>query len=238
MAAKLCPRCGTLFQSVKSATCPQCFAILERIEDETAQELVAEKAKEENSEEFQAVKKAEDEQWAEQSFRACLGVVGITILTIIASIVILVAAVHHQKYTKSAAIAPVAHSAQPVTTNGPSSAALPDELLPAQTGAFTRTAIESDLSLPGATDSIDHATYLYSGRTFDVFVIRETSMQADAKAFNVGCGMAAREGAKCARPIVQLATTNWTFAVIGDTQPDGSVEASTLLNALTKGPNF
>jgi len=245
MSAKVCPRCGSLYQSLKSATCPQCFAILDTIDDQTAQELASEKAKEESSEEFQSAKTQENEQWAEQSFRACLGVVGITFLTLVASIVIIVIAVRHHHAPVSTTPAAI-QAAQPAAkSQGLSTAALPDEILPASVDGYVRTALESDLVLPGATDSVVHGSYSLTepaqnragssivGRSFDVFVIRQTSLETNQDAFKLGAAMAAHVGGATVRPTVEGATTNWTYIVIGDTKLDGAARAGALLNALT-----
>jgi len=239
MSAKVCPRCGSLFQSLKSATCPQCFAILDTIDDQTAQELASEKTKEESSEEFQAARKQDNEQWAEQSFKACLSVVGITFLTVVVSIIILVAAVRHSRHNAALKSGQAAVIQPVVKGQGPSTAALPNEILPSTAGIYTRTALESDIALPGVTDSIIHGTYSLPGHTFDVFVIRQTSLETNGDAFKLGCDMAAHVGASSftVRPIFQgAAGPNWTYAVIGDNEPDGAAKAQTLLGILTSGP--
>ena len=250
MSAKVCPRCGSLFQSLKSATCPQCFAILDTIDDQTAQELAAEKTNEESSDEFQAARKQDNEQWAEQSFKACLGVAAITFLTVVVSIVILVIAVRHSRHNAALRSGPAAVIQPTVLTKGPSTAALPNEILPSTAGLYVRTALESDIALPGVTDSIIHGTYnlpdsgkdadvpAASGHTFDVFVIRQTSLETNGDAFKLGCAMAAHVGASSfsVRPIFQGASgPNWTYAVIGDNEPDGAAKAQTLLGILTSG---
>ena len=243
MSAKVCPRCGVLFESLKSTTCPQCFAILDTVDDQSAQELSAEKAKEESSEEFQAAKEHDDEHWAEQSFNSCLAVVAIAVLTVVVSVIIVVTAVHRIRYsghisagTQSALVQPI------VQTRGLSSAALPNEILPASVGAYYRTALDTDLIVPGATDIIVHGCYNLPGesgvsnsdRSFDVFVIRQTSLETNGEAFSLGCAMAAHVGAsdRSVRPMSEAHTPNWTYAVIGDNKPDGALKARALVIAL------
>ena len=97
MAAKVCPRCGAQYQNLKSTTCPQCFAVLVPVDDETAQELTAARREVEESQEFQEVKAADDERFSEQSFGACLGVVVITLVTVILAIVLIVLAAQHRR---------------------------------------------------------------------------------------------------------------------------------------------
>ena len=94
MPAKVCPRCGEQYEDLKSATCPQCFARLLVVDEATAEELAAARAAVEQTPEFQAAKAEDDERFREQSFGACLGVLGIFVATAVLIVVLIVFAIH------------------------------------------------------------------------------------------------------------------------------------------------
>ena len=96
MTAKVCPRCGCQYENFKSTTCPQCFAILVAVDEATAGELAAARAEVERSDEFKETKLADDERFRQQSFGACLGIAGLTLVTLIVAVVLLVSAAHRK----------------------------------------------------------------------------------------------------------------------------------------------
>ena len=96
MTAKVCPRCGSQYENFKSTTCPQCFAILVAVDEETAAEMTAARADVERSPEFQETKRADDERFRQQSFGACLGIAALTLATLIIAAALLVSAAHRR----------------------------------------------------------------------------------------------------------------------------------------------
>lgn len=94
MPAKVCPRCGEQYEDLKSTTCPQCFARLLVVDEATAEELAAARAAVVQTPEFQTAKAEDDERFREQSFGACLGVVGIFAATAVLIVVLIVVALH------------------------------------------------------------------------------------------------------------------------------------------------
>lgn len=245
MSAKVCPRCGAIYQSMSSATCPQCFAVLKQVDDGTAQELLTEKAKEESSEEFQKAKEVDNERWAEQSFQACLTVAGITLVTVVVCVAILALAIRHQRsQMKGGAVSDGtsigAVMTSPALQSGPSTAATPDELLPALCGPYRRTELDLDIALPGRLDNIVHGSYRLTKPTnstktssIDVFVIRQTSVVTHRDAFLFGCTMAAHMGRRTSRPVVIEDTENWEYAVIGDGDAGAETRSNAMLQRLT-----
>lgn len=159
MTAKVCPRCGCQYENFKSTTCPQCFAILVAVDEQTAEELSAARAEVERSPEFQQAKLVDDERFRQQSFGACLGIAALTLVTLIVAVVLLVSAAHHRAaHPASIAVATASVKEEPLTTL-PVAAATPAEVLPPDVGPFSRQAADADTVLTGTLTPLFHAVY-------------------------------------------------------------------------------
>ena len=229
MAAKVCPRCGAQYASLKSATCPTCFAKLVTVDDETARELAAARAEVENSEEFQETKEADDEQFRQQSFGACLGVVGITLVTLIVAVILIVAAYH--RYGSHAANAPInaaiakGSPTDPLTelpVNGAKLAdVMPPLLGPDNSETFRRLEMDQDIVLSGTLTPIYHANYL-RGRGMpqmvDLYAIPTGQPTPEQNAFRTAMALTTKIdiGMTKPRPMLIFATQHWRYAAIGD----------------------
>lgn len=220
MPAKICPRCGNLYEDIHSKTCPNCFAVMETIDRETAQEVARGRAHAEQSPEFQALKAAEDERWREQSFRACLSVVGIFLATaVFAAIVLLVAARHHRRSPPgTAAVLRPAQDTESALPPLPAENAAIEAVMPAQVGPFDRAARDQDTTLPGTTVPIFHGVYVAHTdllRTADVFAIPQDRPPTQQEEFADAIALAARLE-KQAQPPRSLLTRHWRYAILGN----------------------
>ncbi|MEO7720110.1 MAG: hypothetical protein ABIY70_28305 [Capsulimonas sp.] len=239
MAAKVCPRCGAQYASLKSATCPTCFAKLVVVDDETAAELAAARAEIENSEEFQETKEADDEQFRQQSFGACLGVVGITLVTLILVVVLIVTAVHkYGRHDKSAltavATAPISHGApdDPLTELPVTGASLTDVMPPQieteEAPAFARRKTDQETVLSGTLTPIYHATYQRGDGaidSFDLYAIPTGQPTPEQNAFRTAIALSTKIGGGPPRPMRIFATQHWRYAAVGAPgAPDQSLE--------------
>lgn len=155
MSQKVCPRCGSQFATLKSATCPQCFAKLIEVDDEVAAEMSAERAKVEQTPEFQQTKAEEDERFRHQSFQACLGVIGLTLITAIVVVSAIVSAKRHESSLRGD-VARVRAS-----TEKPSSLPQADvgDVMPAVVGPFHREKMDEEPAVSGTLTLIYHAAY-------------------------------------------------------------------------------
>ena len=214
MAAKVCPRCGAQYQNLKSTTCPQCFALLVPVDDETAQELTAARREVEESQEFQEVKAADDERFSEQSFGACLGVVVITLVTVILAIVLIVLAAQHRRpAAKQPGLTSVVVQvkAEPQTTL-PVAAATLEEVLPPVVGPYQRTAADQATVLTGTLTPIFHAVYLRpGGQPLDIYALPAGRPTPEQNEFRLGLSLASQVGGST-RPLDFFSTQYWRFA--------------------------
>lgn len=226
MPAKVCPRCGAQYPNLKSTTCPECFAVLVAVDDATAAELSAARAEVEQSSEFQEVKAADDERFKEQSFGACLTVVGMTVLTLILGIVLIVSAAHrrpapnHGGAGRAGLSSPtpppstVAGAGGAALTTLPVAAATLDEVLPPVLGSYRRLASDQKIVLPGTLTSLFHAAYaLPGGRTLDVYALPAGRPTSEGNEFRLGLALTAQTGGD--RPLLFFATEYWRFAALG-----------------------
>lgn len=236
MPSKVCPRCGAQYQNLKSVTCPQCFAVLVPVDDATAEELAAARTEVEQSPEFQEVKAADDERFKEQSFGACLGVVVITVATLILTVVLIVAAAHRHTQTvtrrpvSSPPIMGVAGGGQgavpePLTTLPVAAAGL-DEVMPPQIpsgfGGLTRIKSDQGLILPGTLTHIDHAIYRGNDHTLiDAYAIPAGEPTAEQNQFRLSVTLAAQIERRQAAPLF-FATQYWRYAAVGPSAPGNS----------------
>ncbi|BDI31402.1 hypothetical protein CCAX7_34530 [Capsulimonas corticalis] len=225
MAAKVCPRCGAQYASLKSATCPTCFAKLITVDDETAREMAAVRAEIENSEEFQEAKEVDDEQFRQQSFGACLGVVGITFLTLIVAIVLIVVAVKrygHHPAAATRAAGPIAKGApgDPLTELPVTGAKLAD-VMPPKMAPFERTEMDQDTVLSGTLTPIYHAAYRQGAAAapaIDLYAIPTGQPTPEQNAFRTSIALVTHIGGGPPRPMLIFATQHWRYAAVGQAQ--------------------
>jgi hypothetical protein len=159
MPAKVCPRCGEQYEDLRSATCPQCFAKLLVVDEATAEELAAARAAVVQSPEFQTAKAEDDERYREQSFGACLGVLGIFIATVVVIVILIVFAVHRYDHPRQKTAIPtplsIAGNVNDLTPLPVAGATLAD-VMPPLIGPFQRRSLDQDVTLP--------STHLYGTR--------------------------------------------------------------------------
>ena len=224
MPAKVCPRCGAQYQNLKSVTCPQCFAVLVAVDEETADELAAARAEVERSPEFQQVKAEDDEKFKEQSFGACLGVVAITVVTLILGVVLIAFGAHRHaahvapRQTVTPPAAPVP-PAEPLTTL-PVAAATLEDVMPPQIGPYRRQAVDQGTVLTGTLTPLFHAVYLApGGKPLDAYALPAGRPTTEQNEMRLGLTLASQVGGD-SRPLVFFATEYWHYAALaapGDT---------------------
>ena len=213
MPAKVCPRCGAQYPNLKSTTCPECFAVLVPVDDATAAQLAAARAEVEQSPEFQQVKAADDEHFKEQSFGACLAVVGITVLTLILGVVLIVTAARHRSTHAALSTAlPLTPAPIPLTTL-PVAAATLDEVFPPILGPYQRVARDQSSILPSTLTVLFHAVYtLPSGKPLDIYALPAGRPTDEQNEFRLGLALAAQTGGR--RPLLFFPTEYWHFAAL------------------------
>ncbi len=222
MLAKVCPRCGAQYENLRSKTCPQCFAVLVAVDEATAEELAAARAQVEGSPEFQQAKAEDDERFKEQSFGACLGIIALTVATLIIAVVLIAAAARHHRAV-SATPAPTGPAVsivqpEPLTTLPVAAAGLND-VMPLQftsvSGAWQRTESDQDIILPGTLTPIFHAVYHSADhQTLDAYAIPAGRPTSEQNQFRLGLTLAAQMQKQQAAPIF-FATQYWHYAAAG-----------------------
>ena len=220
MTAKVCPRYGCQYENFKSTTCPQCFAILVAVDEQTEEELSAARAEVERSPEFQEAKLADDERFRQQSFGACLAIAALTLVTLIVAIVLLVSAAHHRSaHPADIAVTPPVAS-EPLTTL-PVAAATLGEVLPPDIRPFQRQSVDANTVLTGTLTSLFHGVYLTPLRkTLDVYALPSGRPTSEQNEFRLGLTVASQIGG-VSRPTLFFAAEYWRFAVLaapGDAQ--------------------
>ena len=228
MPAKVCPRCGAQYPNLKSTTCPECFALLVSVDDATAAELTAARAEVEQTPEFQEVKAADDERFKEQSFGACLAVIGITLVTVVLGIVLLVSGVRHRNHpARRIQQAQPSHAAPPpagTLTTLPVAAATLDEVFPPSLGSYQRLMCDRKATLPATLTPLFHAAYaLPGGKVMDAYALPAGRPTDEQHEFQLGLTVAAQTGGD--RPLLFFATEYWHFAALG-APGDGAGPAS------------
>lgn len=235
MSQKYCPRCGSLYASLKSSTCPQCFAILDEIDDETARKIAEENAFHQNSDEFLDAKNRSDEEFRHKSFQACLGCFGLIVLTAIVSGIIIWKAIsynkhHNAQHNAIAAAHPL--KSQPL----PSQSELPEDI----TGFQKKTDDQVGL-LSGTLSKINHSEYgkPSSIDAIDVYYISSEYPVTDKNQFIDAVRLLAYLGKDKPRPYVLVKSSKWMYAVISsgsDNNAKVSVESfSDALTSIVKG---
>ena len=231
MPAKVCPRCGAQYPNLKSTTCPECFAVLVTVDDATAEEMTAARAEVEQTPEFQQVKAADDERFKEQSFGACLAVVGITALTLILGIVLIVSAARHRNHHAPPTITRAAPPAVMPTalTTLPVAAATLDDVFPPALGPYQRLSSDQKTVLPATLTPLFHAAYaLPGGRPLDVYALPAGRPTDEQNEFRLGLALAAQTGGD--RPLLFFATEYWHFAALA--APGDAVTPAAFRDAL------
>ena len=217
MPAKVCPRCGAQYQNLKSVTCPSCFAVLVAVDDETAGELSAARAEVEQTPEFQQVKAEDDEKFREQSFGACLGVVVITVVTLIlVGVLIAVGAHRHTAHTlpKPAPLRPVAAPVLEPLTTLPVAAATLEDVLPPGIGPYRRQTMDQGTVLTGTLTPLFHAVYVApGGKTLDAYALPAARPTPEQNEYRLGLTLASQVGGTD-RPLLFFATEYWHYAVL------------------------
>lgn len=226
MPEKVCPRCGAQYKNLRSKTCPQCFAVLVSVDEATAEELAAARAQVEETPEFQQAKAEDDERFKEQSFGACLTVIGITVATLILAVILIASAAHRRTVPK---LSPVMASARPVAlpeplTTLPVAAAGLNDVMPrrlaSERGPFQRMESDQDLILPGTLTPIFHAVY-QSGdhQILTAYAIPAGRPTSEQNQFRLGITLAAQMDKAKATPDF-FATEYWHYAAVSPAPSD------------------
>jgi len=245
MPAKVCPRCGAQYPNLKSTTCPECFAVLVTVDDATAEELTAARAGVEQSPEFQEVKAADDERFKEQSFGACLAVIGITVLTLILGIVLIVSAARRRppapnnggaglekrfRLAPSSPAPPLLGAGGAALTTLPVAAATLDDVFPPALGPYHRLSSDQKTVLPATLTALYHAVYAQPvGRPLDVYALPAGRPTSEGNEFRLGLALTAQTSGD--RPLLFFATEYWRFAALG--APGDAAAPAAFRDALT-----
>ncbi len=215
--SKVCPRCGTQYENLKSTTCPQCFAILVPVDDTLARQLADARAEVERTPEFQAVKTEDDERFRQQSFGACLGVAAITVATLILAAVLITFAVRRHAARPAPTSVPVPVSRMPAPdplTTLPVAAAPLGDVFPAAIAPYTRKTSDSDIVLTGTLTPLFHAVYAApDGTLLDIYALPSGRPTPEQNQFRLGLTLAAQASGH--RPLLFFATEYWRFAALG-----------------------
>jgi hypothetical protein len=226
MTAKVCPRCGTQYEDLKSTTCPECFARLLIVDEIMAEELRAARDSVVQTPEFQATKAVDDERFREQSFGACLGVAVIALVTVIVIAVVIGLAAHRNRQasrpTHSTARPLPAASGVPVDllTTLPVAAATLNDVLPPTVGPYQRVKSDQTITLSGTLTPLFHASYSSRGETLQVYAVPTSLSTPLQNQFRQGVELAAQiEAGGADRPeyasTQSFVTEHWRYAVIG-----------------------
>lgn len=228
MTEKVCPRCGSMYEDMKSTTCPQCFAKLVEVDLETASEFKAARAEVERTPEFQEAKVADDERFREQTFGACVAVIAIAVITVIVIIVVIsIAARRGHHGAKQYGVAQTTNGVMAtsmVDSPMPTAAASIDDLLPKTVGTFTRMESDSSVTLPGTMTHVFHGAYraAIEKEPLDAYVISTGASTSEQSAFLSGIAIASQRGSNASgHPRIIFATQHWRYAVIGPATDSG-----------------
>lgn len=218
MGQKVCPRCGAQYATLKSATCPQCFAKLVEVDDDTAAEMAAARAAIERSPEYQAAKAEEDERFRHQSFQACLAVIAMAVLVAVFTVAIVVSAVRHRHHAGS-------HGVR-IQASVPSTvAARPEDVMPAGIGDFKREKVDRPETLSGTLSLIYHAAYrpVDGAGSIDVYAIAYDRPPAEIARFRDVVQLAALAGAG-QRSTVEVIAKPFVYEIVGAPGEDAENE--------------
>lgn len=212
--AKLCPRCGAFYQDLRSQTCPQCFARLNILDEDTARRLSEEQAARVADPEFREIKAVEDERFKEQSFGACLAVAGILLVTLVVAVVFIWLAATRERPHRQATLPSQSPAAAQVA---------PSSLLPPILGGFTRRSLESEGTLPGQTLPLSRGVY-----SSDIQVYAApTAGQSQHDALHLAATLAAEQHNP---PLLlqEITTPKAQYAILGRSKQDVARVASAI----------
>jgi len=221
MPQKVCPRCGSLFASLKSATCPQCFARLETLDDETAAELTAVRSRIESTREYQDQKEREDEAFRHESFRACLTTIAIGFAVIIFSIVVIGVAFKRQQRAVTAH-----HSVPPpsatldLLTPRPAENATIESVFPSAVGQYRVAARDQQATLSGTLTQVYHGRYVSGRSVLDAYAISGARPATELEGFRDAMTLTAGLGPGTPKQVIQFRTEHWHYAVMAETATD------------------
>jgi hypothetical protein len=226
MPQKVCPRCGSLYASLKSATCPQCFAHLETVDDELGAALAAARAEAESTPEFQEIKAAEDERFRHESFQACLWVVGIAFITVVVSIIMIAVAVHrsHSHRPHPTAVIFPRSATLDLLTERPSENAPIEEVMPQTVGPFQLLERDQQTPLSGTLTQIYHARYTDAGKALDAYAISAERPIGELDKFRGAMGLLSGMDASQSRAAIQFRTQHWHYGIIAPPGDAGELE--------------
>jgi len=216
MANKVCPRCGAQYATLKSATCPQCFAKLIEVDDETAAEMAAERSALERSPEFQAEKQDEDERFRHQSFQAC----SLAVLMTAALLVVVVAMVISAKRDRDRLAVKYAHLQAVKKVAAADSAAAQakvEDVMPAQVGGFRREKMDQRPELSGTVNLVYHAAYGQSANStvpVDVYATASDRPAVDLARFRDVVQLAAMAGMG-QRTVTEVTAKPFLYEIVG-----------------------
>ncbi len=181
-AARYCPRCGAFYPSLKSDTCPQCFAKVAIVDEDTTRQLAQIEAAQGDDPEYVAQKARDDERFKEQSFGACLTVILILISTIVcAAVIISIASRSHRK-----PIGLVSERNAMLTTTTVTNIA---SLFPLGLNGLARISVDKPLSIEGVSIPMYCADY---ARGVQVYCLPGSDVGlSDQKAFYANVDAAA-----------------------------------------------
>jgi hypothetical protein len=188
------------------------------VDEATAGELRAAREEVEQTPEFQATKAIDDERFREQSFGACLGVVVISLVTVIVIAVVIGLAAHRNHRTARAPHSAI-RSVPAVTTGSldiltplPVAAATLSEVLPAMVGPYRRVSQDQAITLSGTLNPLFHAVYSGNGETIHVYAVPASLPTPQQNEFRQGVALAAQIESS---PTESFVTEHWHFAVVG-----------------------
>ena len=224
MPQKVCPRCGSQYASLKSATCPQCFALLETVDDDLAAAMWAARSETEQSPEFQKVKEVEDEKFRHESFQACLGVAVISLLTLIACVIIVVTGVVRSRHNPNAnkrPLPPISKTLDLLTALPRENAPIED-VMPAQAGPFHLLQRDQQSPLSGTLTQIYHARYQKNADTLDVYAISAERPVSELDSFRDAINFMTALDAQNARSGIQFRTEHWHYGAVTVPKPQSA----------------
>ena len=222
---KVCPRCGSQYENTRSTTCAQCFARLVPVDDTLAAELTAARAEVERTPEFKETKARDDDRFREQSFGACLVVVGLVIATLVIIMAVIGVSVqreHRKHRSASTAARPAPQAAAAVSANDiltarPVAGSPIGDVLPPDLGKFHRIAFDQDVVLPGTFTPIFHGTYSTGPApptTIQVYAIPTGRPTDEQNEFRLGVTLSSNIRAGASPPLNIFATEHWRYAAV------------------------
>ena len=163
---KLCERCDAFFPSLGSETCPQCFAPLTALTAEEANQAARAQIERLQDPEYVSLKSQDDERFKEESFGACLAVVGILTLALAVSLFLIYAAAHHKTIAAAFKAANNRTLERPIAN---------ESMLPMSLGNTERTNVTTIMQSDENPVPLLHCLY---GPSIQVYVLPATGANA------------------------------------------------------------